>query len=92
MRDSESLMETENMVVAGEMGCGKTFFSARIFLALSDMSKLKKIYTAEGKEKLADSIRNNCTVVFPLRKETKENMGSDVGPSSLPAERDKWEQ
>ncbi|HGF8972488.1 TPA: hypothetical protein ACJCXU_004009 [Yersinia enterocolitica] len=86
MRDNESLMETENMVVAGEMGCGKTFFSARI------ISQLKDIYTDEDKEKLGDSIRNNCTVVFPLRNETKENKGCDVDTSSLPTKRDKREQ
>nr|WP_241390562.1 MULTISPECIES: hypothetical protein [Yersiniaceae]ULG17072.1 hypothetical protein 1772p2_00012 [Serratia proteamaculans]ULG20115.1 hypothetical protein 49p3_00022 [Yersinia frederiksenii] len=92
MRDNESLMETGNMVVAGEMGCGKTVFSARVFLAQSDISQLKDIYTDEDKEKLAESIRNNCTVVFPLRNETNENKGYDVVTSSLPTKRDKREQ
>ena len=40
---------------------------ARLIFVQSDVSRLKDIYGGESGEKLADVIRNNCSVWFPLK-------------------------
>lgn len=38
----------------------------RIFLAKSDVSQIKALYSGEDGERLAEAIRHNCSVWFPL--------------------------
>ena len=38
----------------------------RIFLAKSDVGQIKALYSGEDGERLAEAIRNNCSVWFPL--------------------------
>ncbi|MBD8128881.1 hypothetical protein IFU23_23545 [Pantoea agglomerans] len=39
---------------------------ARVFLAKSDVSRIKALYSGEDGERLAEAVRNNCSVWFPL--------------------------
>ena len=41
--------------------------TAQLFLAWSDVSQLKDMCSGESGEKLADAVRNNCSVWFPLK-------------------------
>ena len=41
--------------------------TARCFFAQSDVSQLTDIYGSESGDKLADAVRNNCNVWFPLK-------------------------
>lgn len=41
----------------------------RFFLAKSDVSQIKALYSGEEGERLADSIRDNCNIWFPLKPE-----------------------
>lgn len=38
----------------------------RVFLAKSDVSQIKALYSGEDGETLAEAIRNNCSIWFPL--------------------------
>ncbi|EPF0317093.1 TPA: hypothetical protein RFN03_004215 [Klebsiella aerogenes] len=38
----------------------------RVFLAKSDVSQIKALYSGEDGERLAAAIRDNCSVWFPL--------------------------
>ncbi|MDQ9128479.1 hypothetical protein RDT67_18850 [Serratia fonticola] len=67
MRNNGNLTQKYNVMVWGETGCGKTALSTRVFLAQSDISQLKESYTAEDKERLAESIRKNCTIWYSLK-------------------------
>jgi len=40
---------------------------ARLYFAQSDVSQLNDIYGSESGDKLADAVRNNCNVWFPLK-------------------------
>lgn len=44
---------------------------SRVFLAKSDVSQIKALYSGENGERLADSIRDNCNIWFPLKPEEK---------------------
>lgn len=39
----------------------------RVFVARSDVSRLRELYEGEDGERLAEAIRNNCSVWFPLK-------------------------
>lgn len=39
----------------------------RVFLAISDVSRIKALYSGEDGERLAEAIRQNCNIVYPRR-------------------------
>lgn len=39
----------------------------RVFLAMSDVSQIKALYSGEDGKRLAEDIRQNCNIVYPLR-------------------------
>lgn len=41
----------------------------RVFLAKSDVSQIKALYSGDGGESLAEAIRQNCNIWFPLKPE-----------------------
>ncbi|ENY9680399.1 Clp protease [Klebsiella pneumoniae] len=45
----------------------------RVFLAKSDVSRIKALYSGEDGERLAEAIRHNCSVWFPLNPGGKGN-------------------
>ncbi len=48
-----------------DMGVTKQHM-ARVFLAKSDVSRIKALYSGEEGQRLAAAIRDNCSVWFPL--------------------------
>ncbi|EOH0881729.1 hypothetical protein [Salmonella enterica] len=39
----------------------------RVFLAMSDVGQIKALYSGEDGKRLAEDIRQNCNIVYPLR-------------------------
>lgn len=66
MSKTSKLNETGNVMVWGETGAGKTG-AARIFLAQSDVSQLKALYSGEDEKRLAEAIRQNCNIWYTLK-------------------------
>lgn len=59
-----------NVMVVGETGTGKTKTLSqvtRIFLAKSDVSQLRELYSGDDGERLAEAIRQNCNIWYPLK-------------------------
>lgn len=59
-----------NVMVVGETGRGKTTALSqvtRIFLAKSDVSQLKERYSGNDGERMAEAIRQNCNIWYPLK-------------------------
>ncbi|WP_233456289.1 ATP-binding protein [Enterobacter asburiae] len=57
-----------NVMVVGEAGAGKTTTLSqvtRIFLAKSDVSQIKALYSGENGERMAEAIRQNCNIRYP---------------------------
>lgn len=57
-----------NVMVVGESGAGKTTTLSqvmRIFLAKSDVSQIKALYSGENGERMAEAIRQNCNIWYP---------------------------
>ncbi|MBL5950187.1 Clp protease [Enterobacter asburiae] len=55
-------------MVVGEAGAGKTTTLSqvtRIFLAKSDVSQIKALYSGENGERMAEAIRQNCNIRYP---------------------------
>jgi len=40
---------------------------SRVFLAKSDVSQIKALYSGEDGERLAEAIRQNCNIWYPLK-------------------------
>ncbi|EPS7491371.1 Clp protease [Escherichia coli] len=40
---------------------------SRVFLAKSDDSQIKALYSGEDGERLAEAIRQNCNIWYPLK-------------------------
>ena len=65
-----------NVMVVGKTGSGKTMSHSQVtqfFLAKSDVSRIKALYSGEDGERLAEAIRHNCSVWFPLNPGGKGN-------------------
>ncbi|EBB6671104.1 hypothetical protein CPV28_20040 [Salmonella enterica] len=62
------LRERGHCLFQGKPGSGMsvTTQQMRVFLAKSDVSQLRELYKGEDGEKLAEAIRQNCSVWFPL--------------------------
>ncbi len=61
-----------NVMVVGKTGSGKTATLSqvtRIFLAKSDVSQIKALYSGDDGERLAEAIRQNCNIWYPLKAE-----------------------
>lgn len=59
-----------NVMVVGETGTGKTTTLSqvtRIFLAKSDVSQFKELYSGEDVERMAEAIRQNCNIRYQLK-------------------------
>ncbi|MBC6558736.1 Clp protease [Citrobacter braakii] len=57
-------------MVVGKTGSGKTVTQSqviRVFLAQSDVSRLKELYSGDDGERLAEAIRQNCNIWYPLK-------------------------
>lgn len=55
------------MTIRNNGGPGKTKQQmTRVFLARSDVSQIKALYSGEEGGRLAEAIRHNCNVWFPL--------------------------
>ncbi|HEO1675175.1 TPA: hypothetical protein VAK86_004669 [Klebsiella aerogenes] len=48
-------------------GMSVTTQQMRVFLVKSDVSRIKALYSGEDGERLAEAIKNNCSVWFPLK-------------------------
>ncbi|MCM7891631.1 Clp protease [Enterobacter hormaechei] len=59
-----------NVMVVGKTGSGKTMTLSQVtqfFLAKSDVSQLKERYTGNDGERIAEAIRQNCNIWYPLK-------------------------
>ena len=57
-----------NVMVVGKTGSGKTATLSqvtRIFLAKSDVSQIKALYSGDNGERMAEAIRQNCNIWYP---------------------------
>lgn len=68
---SQHIMQRQrgHCLFLGKAGSGMSVTKqqmTRIFLAKSDVSRIKALYSGEDGERLAEAIRNNCSVWFPL--------------------------
>lgn len=66
----QSQRECGHCFYLGKSGSGMSVTkqqTAQLFLASSDVSQLKDMCSGESGEKLADVIRNNCSVRFSLK-------------------------
>lgn len=68
---SQHIMQRQrgHCLFLGKAGSGMSVTKqhmARIFLAKSDVSQIKALYSGEDGERLAAAIRDNCSVWFPL--------------------------
>jgi len=63
-------MTTRDNGDPGKAGSGMSVTKqqmTRIFLAKSDISQIKALYSGEDGKRMAESIRDNCSVWFPLK-------------------------
>lgn len=59
-----------NVMVVGKTGSGKTMTLSQVtqlFLAKSDVSQLKERYSGNDGERIAEAIRQNCNIWYPLK-------------------------
>lgn len=59
-----------NVMVVGKTGSGKTMTLSQVtqfFLAKSDVSQLKERYSGNDGERIAEVIRQNCNIWYPLK-------------------------
>lgn len=59
-----------NVIVVGKTGSGKTGTLSQVtqvFLAKSDVSQLKERYSGDDGERMAEAIRQNCNIRYPLK-------------------------
>ena len=59
-----------NVMVVGKTGSSKTATLSqvtRIFLAKSDVSQIKALYSGDNGERMAEAIRQNCNIWYPLK-------------------------
>ncbi|EFB1912722.1 hypothetical protein [Enterobacter roggenkampii] len=68
---SQHIMQRQrgHCLFLGKAGSGMSVTKqqmTRIFLAKSDVSQIKALYSGEDGERLAAAIRDNCSVWFPL--------------------------
>ncbi|EPB7461309.1 TPA: Clp protease [Escherichia coli] len=59
-----------NVMVVGKTGSGKTMTQSQVtqfFLAKSDVSQLKERYSGNDGERIAEAIRQNCNIWYPLK-------------------------
>lgn len=59
-----------NVVVVGKIGSGKTMTQSQVtqfFLAKSDVSQLRELYSGDNGKRLAEAIRQNCNIWYPLK-------------------------
>ncbi|ECG8655785.1 hypothetical protein CSM67_003989 [Salmonella enterica subsp. diarizonae] len=64
--------ERGHSLFLGKTGSGMSITKqqmSRVFLAKSDVSQIKALYSGEDGERLADAIRQNCNIWFPLEPE-----------------------
>lgn len=62
--------ERGHCLFLGKPGSGMSITKqqmSRVFLAKSDVSQIKALYSGEDGERLAEAIRQNCNVWYPLR-------------------------
>lgn len=85
---------TGNVMVPGENDSGKTAISVevmratkqqmtRVFLAMSDVSQIKALYSGEDGERLAETIRQNGNIVYPRRPQDEWHTACARLPESL---------
>jgi predicted GTPase len=75
MSKNNTLNETGHVMVLGKTGAGKTPLCSRIFLAQSDVSQLKALYSGGEGERLAEAIRQNCSIVLQLNSRDGSGKG-----------------
>ncbi|HBH9258362.1 TPA: hypothetical protein KYC33_004263 [Escherichia coli] len=68
---SQHIMQRQrgHCLFLGKAGSGMSVTKqqmTRVFLAKSDVSQIKALYSGEVGERLAEAIRHNCSVWFPL--------------------------
>ncbi|ENU0442328.1 Clp protease [Salmonella enterica] len=59
-----------NVMVVGKTGSGKTMTLSQVtqfFLAKSDVSQFKERYSGNDGERIAEAIRQNCNIWYPLK-------------------------
>lgn len=59
-----------NVMVVGKTGSGKAMTQSQVtqfFLAKSDVSQLKERYSGNDGERIAEAIRQNCNIWYPLK-------------------------
>ncbi|WNN46743.1 Clp protease [Winslowiella toletana] len=59
-----------NVMGVGKTGSGKTMTLSQVtqfFLAKSDVSQLKERYSGNDGERIAEAIRKNCNIWYPLK-------------------------
>ena len=59
-----------NVMVVGKTCSGKTMTLSQVthfFLAKSDVSQLKERYSGNDGERIAEAIRQNCNIWYPLK-------------------------
>ncbi|WP_407907653.1 Clp protease [Escherichia coli] len=59
-----------NVMVVGKTGSGKTMTQSQVtqfFLAKSDVSQRKERYSGNDGERIAEAIRQNCNIWYPLK-------------------------
>lgn len=58
------------VMVMEKTGRGKTTALSQVtqfFLAKSDIGQLKELYSGEDGERMAEAIRQNCNIWYPLK-------------------------
>lgn len=64
------LRERGHCLFPGKPGSGMSITKqqmSRVFLAKSDVSQIKALYSGEDGERLAEAIRQNCNIWYPLK-------------------------
>lgn len=64
--------ERGHCLFLGKPGSGMSITKqqmSRVFLAKSDVSRLKQLYSGDDGERLAEAIRQNCNIWYPLKAE-----------------------